>query len=729
MDNSGCADRGRHVARRKTGIPRSWPARLNVCNLLSLSPYDFPERVFIAILRAPARAAFISRTMLAVASPLHTPNPFAATKDGQVLKLERVEFEEGAHASTLAVPEGRYQPINEMPEASTSKLPASAEPDRTSRRASVSSAATPETPAVTVPHYPTHFPRDIRKIGCGLYNNGNTCFLNSAVQCLLHTPPLLHVGLTHSERCVVHANEQFCMICAYRRIASDTFKNRSGPFNPIAITSNLFRIAKHLRKGRQEDSHEFLRFCIDAMQKSCLHGKSKAAQAKDADTTWVNQIFGGKLRSRVTCQSCGHNSDTFDTILDLSLDIDKSASVSQAVKRFVEVDKLRGADKYKCEKCKKMVNADKQFTIDSAPLVLTVHLKRFTPFGRKITGQITYGEHLSLKGAMSNGENPQYKLYGVICHAGGGPNSGHYYAFVKAPNARWYEMNDEMVSLCSQPAINLRNAYILFYIRDDGSALNDIMSGKTPDKPKENALIARPIAGRRPNAPSTPATTTTSRPALSASTSRPAERVDLGGNRSSALAALKVLKGPQPAANLSVANKGPAGPLPGMSGYDSEEDEDVGEKLSPEALVPSSPAAAKEPVSLPPSSPPPLASSSPAKPDLDDLMIKDELPKSRTPFPSGPTKRTANELGLEDSPSKRRRSSSPPLAADEDDDEADRRDRRPPPSAKRRPASIGNPFANARFGSTLHHKRDKNGIGLLDNVRPSGKSPKRRAGL
>jgi ubiquitin carboxyl-terminal hydrolase 36/42 len=59
------------------------------------------------------------------------------------------------------------------------------------------------------------------------------------------------------------------------------------PFSPAAITSKLHCeyprympiefplnnppvIAKHLRRGRQEDSHEFLRYAIDALQKSCL---------------------------------------------------------------------------------------------------------------------------------------------------------------------------------------------------------------------------------------------------------------------------------------------------------------------------------------------------------------------------------------------------------------------------------------------------------------------------
>lgn len=69
-----------------------------------------------------------------------------------------------------------------------------------------------------------------------------------------------------------------------------------------------------------------------------------------AETTWVHRIFGGRLRSRVTCRECNHNSDTFDSILDISLDIYGSSTLKDALKKFVAVDYLRGSDKYQCEK-------------------------------------------------------------------------------------------------------------------------------------------------------------------------------------------------------------------------------------------------------------------------------------------------------------------------------------------------------------------------------------------
>jgi len=219
------------------------------------------------------------------------------------------------------------------------------------------------------------------------------------------------------------------------------------------------------------------------LQRSCLAGYPPKLDPKITETSWIHKLFGGRLRSRVTCGSCGHDSDTFDAILDLSLDVQDVTSLKQALSKFVQVDKLRGHNKYKCEKCKSLVNADKQFTIHDAPTCLTVHLKRFSPLGRKITHTIDYNSVLDLQPAMSEGQyGPRYSLYGVISHAGGGPHSGHYFAHVKAPDGSWYDANDDIVSKTSLAAVtSRRNAYMLFYMRMSGETL-----GAAINLPTEN---------------------------------------------------------------------------------------------------------------------------------------------------------------------------------------------------------------------------------------------------
>ncbi|TFK43749.1 hypothetical protein BDQ12DRAFT_675495 [Crucibulum laeve] len=406
-----------------------------------------------------------------------------------------IEFIEGSSSGTLAVAEGKYEPINAPPPKDTKVDRSGLEKVSTSTPVKASSTHVNSLNAKGASLYTggidVTWPHTFNR-AAGLYNSGNTCFLNSALQCLLHTPPLLRILLSHSkEGC--RADKTFCMTCSLRQVAVQAHTTKTA-FSPSPVSNRLQTIAKHMRKGRQEDSHEFLRYAVDALQKSCLAGYPPKLDPKLAETTWVHKIFGGRLRSRVTCRDCGYNSDTFDRILDLSLDIMKSDTLKDALRKFVAIDTLKGADKYKCEKCKKPVVAEKRFTIQEAPVVLTVHLKRFSPLGRKIGHHVDYEGHLSLQPYMSDGQyGPSYSLYGVICHAGSGPNSGHYYAFIKSKEGRWWEMNDESVTPASGAPTSKKNAYMLFYIRNKGEGLESAVKSaslQTPFGQQKDSLIS-----------------------------------------------------------------------------------------------------------------------------------------------------------------------------------------------------------------------------------------------
>lgn len=66
----------------------------------------------------------------------------------------------------------------------------------------------------------------------------------------------------------------------------------------------------------------------------------------------------------------------------------------------------------------------------------------------------------------------------MINHAGKGPNSGHYYAYVRSSKNGWYEMNDESVE--PRPiGLAERNAYILFYVQEPGQSLRELTETST----------------------------------------------------------------------------------------------------------------------------------------------------------------------------------------------------------------------------------------------------------
>ena len=114
-------------------------------------------------------------------------------------------------------------------------------------------------------------------------------------------------------------------------------------------------------------------------------------------------------------------------------------------------------NKYRCEKCKSLQNATKRLSVNIAPRILIVTIKRFDIFGRKLSKKIRYPATFDLKKYMDASiddskktkvvGNEIYDLYGIVIHVGSSTNSGHYYAYCKSfDNSQWYECNDSHIS-------------------------------------------------------------------------------------------------------------------------------------------------------------------------------------------------------------------------------------------------------------------------------------------
>lgn len=76
--------------------------------------------------------------------------------------------------------------------------------------------------------------------------------------------------------------------------------------------------------------------------------------------TVIDHVFGGVLVSRVQCQQCGQVSSTFDSMNDLSVEVDNGYygvvdSVRQALASFVEPEVMSGDNAYYCDWCKRLV--------------------------------------------------------------------------------------------------------------------------------------------------------------------------------------------------------------------------------------------------------------------------------------------------------------------------------------------------------------------------------------
>jgi ubiquitin carboxyl-terminal hydrolase 36/42 len=210
--------------------------------------------------------------------------------------------------------------------------------------------------------------------GTGLYNLGNSCFMNAVLQCLAHTPPLMNYmrKRAHSPKCK-HANK-FCSACRLESLLHRLYQRNEGPFPPRAFADNLPLIAKGCRLGRQEDAHEFLRCLLDHLTKCFLPRPAvplattaaapptatsaatpaPASEAQKPKVTVIQNWFQGELQSQVCCLGCQAQSNTLEPFLDLSLELQGGgnvgvcSSVADALRRFTKAEYLDGDNGYRC---------------------------------------------------------------------------------------------------------------------------------------------------------------------------------------------------------------------------------------------------------------------------------------------------------------------------------------------------------------------------------------------
>ena len=359
--------------------------------------------------------------------------------------------------------------------------------------------------------------KQFQKIGSGLYNMGNTCFANSVLQALAYTPPLanyLRRG-EHSKQCRIrNAGDQFCLFCALE-VTYKHMSSGSGPaIQPREIIRHLRAISRSFRLGRQEDSHEFLRFVIEMLQANdlaCYGGAKRITDLRMQETTALFGMFGGYLRSQVRCLKCGYNSNTYDAFLDLSLEVSDVSSVQKALQSFTRPERLDGENMYRCSRCSKKVPALKQLTIFKPPTVLCVQLKRFqfaNSFGGyggfgggggKINKPILYTDRLDLSPFISDhSTRPGYSLYAVLVHSGSSVHSGHYYCYVKSQAGQWHCMDDSSVRQVGLQHVLEQRAYILFYVRDKIETLP--IAAPSPAGPTPVANLAQAAAMKKVDA-------------------------------------------------------------------------------------------------------------------------------------------------------------------------------------------------------------------------------------
>ncbi|XP_012486621.2 ubiquitin carboxyl-terminal hydrolase 9 [Gossypium raimondii] len=191
----------------------------------------------------------------------------------------------------------------------------------------------------------------------GLQNLGNTCFMNSALQCLVHTPPLVEYFLKDYSDEINTKNPLGMhgeLALAFGELLRKLWSSGQTAIAPRVFKGKLARFAPQFSGYNQHDSQELLAFLLDGLHEDLNRVKEKPyIELKDADgrpdevvaaESWKNHkarndsvivdVCQGQYKSTLVCPVCNKISITFDPFMYLSLPLPSTITRTMTVTVF-----------------------------------------------------------------------------------------------------------------------------------------------------------------------------------------------------------------------------------------------------------------------------------------------------------------------------------------------------------------------------------------------------------
>jgi len=331
----------------------------------------------------------------------------------------------------------------------------------------------------------------------GLRNQGNTCYLNAILQCLVHTTLLSQLVQDVPSQCLRKQDSRQWLAELQHLFLDnkDSFSSCGASAIAELITTN-----KEFLRGRQADAHEAFMFIMERLLDACLvvgdgqrdttaelFKSSYAEKERLERSSLIGHVFGMDIGQTVRCRHCSYSSETtrveYCLCLSCTLDLDENereklqrqswrygmkaealpqTTLDELLKQYARVEPLEG---YRCEKCSR-TGCVRSACIKRRPNIFAVYINRrqdLSQFG-KINRDVQFPQSLDLTPILEAADSSNYKLYGVVVHKdyNGSTAFGHYIAFVKGQTG-WHKMDDEHVSQVPWSSVKEQRADLLLY--------------------------------------------------------------------------------------------------------------------------------------------------------------------------------------------------------------------------------------------------------------------------
>jgi ubiquitin C-terminal hydrolase len=323
---------------------------------------------------------------------------------------------------------------------------------------------------------------------CGLANLGNTCFMNSILQCLNHTMPFLEYFLSNQYSSDLNTSKIESSIVNQWNITTRSLWYKNSVVNPLNLLKSIHQVARN--KGntqflgyRQNDSQEFLQFFLESMHNALanevdmrIDGNPKNELDKQAlvalehyskyfkkDYSKIVEIFYGQFFTTVETIKSENKTElsySYEPFNSLCLEIPNvektGLSIYDCLDHFCANEILIDSETEK---------KTKQHYFWKLPNILVIFFKRWNNHGDKISDEIEFPTDDLDMSKYIKGYTPNsyhYECYGIVNHTGG-PGGGHYYSFIRNSDGNWYKYNDSVITTMLHSRLVTDNAYCLFY--------------------------------------------------------------------------------------------------------------------------------------------------------------------------------------------------------------------------------------------------------------------------